>query len=226
MSKITERLHQISLRGVNAYVCVDDDGLTIVDAGMPRNEKRILQYISETMGASPEAVQRILVTHADIDHAGSLAKLQAATGAQVFASQSSAELISQGRGPSHGVWLIDTLGGLWKYPTLALDKITVVAAGDTLPVLDQVQVLETPGHTPDHLSFFSPSTGIALTGDLFNTWQGKLSIMPGRMAYDFDMEKRSAATLLALNPTVFACGHGAVMQGETLAASLQGELAT
>ena len=29
----------------NIYILVDDDGLTIIDAGLPRSEKKILAYV-------------------------------------------------------------------------------------------------------------------------------------------------------------------------------------
>jgi glyoxylase-like metal-dependent hydrolase (beta-lactamase superfamily II) len=59
----------------NSYLIVDPDGLTIIDAGLPRSEKKILSYIA-SLGKSARDVKRIIITHADIDHFGGLASLQ------------------------------------------------------------------------------------------------------------------------------------------------------
>ena len=68
----------------NFYLCVDDDGLTLIDAGMPKEQKLVFDLLGQ-LGHDPSEIVRILITHADIDHAGSLAVIQKATGAQVYA---------------------------------------------------------------------------------------------------------------------------------------------
>ncbi len=85
---------------VNIYLFVETDGLTLVDAGMPRSKKKIVDAIQE-LGHQPSDLVRILVTHSDIDHVGSLAAIQAATGATVITSAESASYIENGRSPDH-----------------------------------------------------------------------------------------------------------------------------
>jgi glyoxylase-like metal-dependent hydrolase (beta-lactamase superfamily II) len=50
----------------NIYILVDDDGLTIIDAGLPRSEKKILAYVAG-LGKSARDVKRIILTHSDLD---------------------------------------------------------------------------------------------------------------------------------------------------------------
>ncbi|MBI5715226.1 MAG: MBL fold metallo-hydrolase, partial [Chloroflexi bacterium] len=78
--QITPNLHCIPLSIVNAFLIVEDDGLTLVDTGLPKNEKKILKYIEE-IGRKPNDLKRILLTHADGDHVGSAKALRELTGA-------------------------------------------------------------------------------------------------------------------------------------------------
>src|SRR5688572_28753836 len=69
---------------VNSFLLADDDGsLTLVDAGLKGAHKKVLAALS-ALGKAPQDVRRILLTHAHNDHAGGLAKVRAATGADVL----------------------------------------------------------------------------------------------------------------------------------------------
>src|SRR3954466_13478211 len=57
------------LGAVNAFLVVDDDGLTLVDTMIPRSQDAILAAARE-LG---QPIARIALTHAPGDHAGSLA---------------------------------------------------------------------------------------------------------------------------------------------------------
>jgi len=80
----------------NPYIIVDADGLTVIDAGLPQDGKKILAYIA-SLGKSARDVKRIIITHADIDHFRGLAALQKASGARTYASRIEADAIARGR---------------------------------------------------------------------------------------------------------------------------------
>src|SRR3972149_4155604 len=84
--EIITGVHVIPSPIVNFYLIVDGDGLTLIDTGLPGNDQRILKTITG-IGRKPEDLKRIVITHADGDHVGSLAALQAVTGARVYASR-------------------------------------------------------------------------------------------------------------------------------------------
>ena len=94
--KIIENVYVVPGVTANLYIIVDDDGLTLVDAGLPRSEKKVLDYIAG-LGKSARDVKRIILTHSDLDHVGSLAALQKATGARTYASQIEADAIAAGK---------------------------------------------------------------------------------------------------------------------------------
>ena len=91
--EITPDVHLIPGGFVNTYLISDPDGLTLIDAGLARRWRKILKYIA-SLGHAPQDLRRILVTHADGDHAGGLAALQAASGARVYASPIEAEALA------------------------------------------------------------------------------------------------------------------------------------
>jgi glyoxylase-like metal-dependent hydrolase (beta-lactamase superfamily II) len=67
-------LHRVSRLGfVNYYLVEEEDGLTVVDTMIPRCEKRILAAAEEV----GRPIVRIVLTHAHMDHIGSLDGLAA-----------------------------------------------------------------------------------------------------------------------------------------------------
>ncbi len=83
--KIIDNVFTVPGVMANPYILVDADGLTIIDTGLPRSEKKILNYVAG-LGKSARDIKRIILTHSDLDHVGSLAALQKATGARIVCS--------------------------------------------------------------------------------------------------------------------------------------------
>ena len=76
---------------VNAYLVREDDGLTLVDAALPRSEKAILKA-AQRIGAP---IVRIALTHAHGDHIGSLDALAAQLpGVEVLITARDARLLA------------------------------------------------------------------------------------------------------------------------------------
>ena len=94
--KILENIYFVPGVVANPYILVDADGLTLIDTGLPRSSSKILAYVA-SLGKSAHDVKRILITHSDLDHVGSLAILHKLTGARTYASQVEATAISTGR---------------------------------------------------------------------------------------------------------------------------------
>src|SRR5512140_1200273 len=95
--KIAENVYVVPNVVANPYILVDADGLTVIDAGIPGSDKKILAYISRPLGKSARDVKRILLTHSDLDHVGGLAALHKATGARTYASQIESQAIAAGK---------------------------------------------------------------------------------------------------------------------------------
>jgi len=209
MKEIQPDVYWLDGKSVNLYLGVEADGLTLVDTGMPKSEGMVMQAIS-TLGFQPADLKRILITHADLDHAGSVAAIQAATGAVVWASAETAVYLQNGRSPDHLPRLIQFLSNaFFKYKPAPAASLQSFQAGDVLPVLGGLEVLATPGHTLDHHSLFRVTTGLLFAGDALNTRDGRLQSTPPRITADKNAARQSALRLLEKEPTLFACGHGA-----------------
>lgn len=191
----------------NLYLCVEDQGVTLIDAGMPRREKLVWAALAQ-LGRAPTELKHIIITHADLDHAGSTAVLQRDSGATVYASRETAALLPHGRSPRHLPAIAHFFASLMKYTAVPTAAIQTIQDGQTLPILGGLQVIATPGHTPDHLSLYHPTTGVLFAGDALNSRNNTLQMTPRAITADMQAARQSALRLLHLNPTLIACGHG------------------
>ena len=201
----------------NPYVIVDHDGVTVIDAGLPRSEKKILAYVV-SLGKRAQDVKRIIITHADFDHIGGLVALQAATGARTYASRIEAEAIAQGKssrqikasGLSLRRMLFALLSPFVKLKPFQVDEF--LAEGQTLPTLGGLRVLETPGHTPGHISLFAPAVRVLFCGDsMVSDEKGLHGSRPG-VTWDGSKARASERKQAALGAQIVCSGHGPVVK--------------
>lgn len=104
-------------------------------------------------------IEKILITHGHIDHAGGTARLARELGVPI-----------EGPHPEDRFWIDgmpdqSRMFGLPNGEAFTPDRW--LADGDTVTVGEQVlQVIHTPGHTPGHVVFFHPGAKLALVGDV------------------------------------------------------------
>lgn len=213
--EIIPNVHLIPDIIANPYLIVDSGELTLIDAGMPGSHKKILRYIAELRYA-PKDLKCILITHADFDHVGGLAALKAATGARVYAHAIEAAAIAAGHPsrklkPNNPIMKIiyGIMGSLFKASSVQVDEL--LANGQTLPISGGVRVLETPGHTPGHLSFFLPSAGILFVGDSIVSEEAGLRGSSGANNWDQSKSDESVRKQAALGARIVCSGHGPVV---------------
>lgn len=211
--QLDPRLHLVPGVVANVFVILDEDGVTLVDTGLPYNQGRILAYLQQ-LGQPPSAVRRILVTHADRDHMGSVAALKALTGARVFASPLEGAAMALGqetRRPRMGPAL---RLALWVLRRTLFVTVRPAAAdvaledGQELPVYGGLRVLATPGHTPGHVSFYAPGPGVLFAGDSLRVLGGRLRVSSGPNTAEPAAAEDSAERQLALQPRLVCAGHG------------------
>jgi glyoxylase-like metal-dependent hydrolase (beta-lactamase superfamily II) len=194
----------------NVYVVEDAaSGLTVVDAGMPGYDGRILGLVRD-LGYEPQDVKQILVTHADIDHVGGLKSLVTATGAAVYASPESAKYIRTRRNPPHMKMPIAVVATV--VSSLSRRAVPVsyrVSDGELFNLAGGIRVIATPGHTPDHTCYFWERERVLFAGDLLNHVRD-LALTPGRITWNITAARQSARKVLALDPAVICIGHGPV----------------
>jgi metallo-beta-lactamase class B len=132
----------VGTHGLGSILITSPQGHVLIDGALPESAPSILASI-RALGFRVEDVKLILNSHAHFDHAGGIAELQRATGAQVAASPWSARVMERGASdasdPQYGV--------LRGYPAVA--RVRTIADGDTLRVGPLALVAHfTGGHTP------------------------------------------------------------------------------
>jgi len=214
--KIIDNVYLVPEVTANSYILVDTDGLTIIDAGLPHSEKKILAYVT-SLGKSARDVKRIVLTHSDLDHVGGLAALQKATGARTYASKVEAEFIAMGKSSrpirSSGLSLQRIFFALmrpfFKATPFQVDEF--LADGQVLPVLGGLRVVDTSGHTPGHISLFAPAADILFCGD--SMVNDETGIHGSRSGFTWDEAKARDAEKKqsTLGAHIVCSGHGPVV---------------
>lgn len=204
-------IHLVDGVRCNVYIIIEPDGLTIVDAGMPGAEKRILAAL-QSLDRSPRDVRHILLTHQHVDHIGGLASLVAATGAETWAHPGDTPAI-EGRAPREAPR--GPLGMVFRtafFSRLRPAAIShTVGERATVPVLSGeggLQVIETPGHTMGHISFYLPARKLLLAGDAVRTQRGRILPPPAMVSYDMPLALQSVRKLAAMDIEACLPGHG------------------
>ena len=214
--KIIDNVYVVPDVIANPYIIVDADGLTLIDTGLPRNEKTILAYVA-SLGKSARDVKRIILTHSDFDHVGSLNALHKLTGARTYASKIEADAIAAGK-PSRipkipiGSFIRRLRFILMRLNAAPFQVDEILTDGQGLPVLGGLRVVETPGHTPGHISLFAPETGILFCGDSMVTYDNNIDDDPRPAAtWDQISAKASIVRQSVLGALIVCSGHGPVV---------------
>jgi glyoxylase-like metal-dependent hydrolase (beta-lactamase superfamily II) len=201
---------------VNCYLVREDDGFTLIDTTIGGSAAAILAT-TKRLGAP---IVRIALTHAHLDHVGSLDALHAALPeAAVLISARDARFLAGDRrlDPDE---MIGKRRGSWK--TCTTRPTHLLQPGERIQSLE---VVATPGHTPGHMAFFDTRDRELIAGDAFQTRGGiavagvirPLFPFPALGTWHKPTALASARALRALEPRLLAVGHG-VMLSDPLAA--------
>lgn len=210
-TKLAEGVWNIDLPGTNAYVVEDGDTTTLVDAGFPWQADRVADALQVAAGGA-EGIDRILVTHFDIDHVGGLSGIDGLD-APVYAGEPDAGYVAGTTKPSprSRKGLMQRLMN-WRY-TPPTGAVSTVADGDTV---GGFECYHTPGHTSGHIVYIHEERSIALLGDLVRSTNGGFKAVPWFMSDDGSAIRRSIHSLADRAPPfeIGAAGHGAPVVGD------------
>ncbi|ELZ23570.1 metallo-beta-lactamase superfamily protein [Halosimplex carlsbadense 2-9-1] len=205
VTRLSEDAWWIELGGVNAYLVDDEGALTLVDAGMPWHGGRLLDAVVEA-GFAPDDLDRVLITHYDLDHVGGLARLDGLD-VTMYAGRRDAPLVAGRERPPFSIpkGAFQRLVGPLVTPPET--EVVPLADGDAV---GSFTAYETPGHTPGHVAYVSEALGIAILGDLVRESDGHLDPSSWIISADTDDVRRSIRDLGEAAPAfdVAAPGHG------------------
>jgi glyoxylase-like metal-dependent hydrolase (beta-lactamase superfamily II) len=201
----------------------DDDTVVLVDAGFPGQLDQIREAI-ETAGVPSDRLDKVIITHQDIDHIGTLPDIvrESSHKVEVLSHEEERPYI-EGRKPlikmnperlSKMVALLPDeqrrqMEALFANPPKAnVDK--AVADGEVLPCCGGITVIFTPGHTPGHISLYLNQSKILVSGDALVAADGELRGPNPRAAYDLDTALKSLRKLTRYDIETVICYHGGV----------------
>jgi glyoxylase-like metal-dependent hydrolase (beta-lactamase superfamily II) len=212
MKAIHPNVFPIVTLASNCYLVRSQDGALLIDVGLNGSLKMIRSRMVAA-GIDINALRLILISHADGDHYGGLAALKAlATKAVICASQPEADAMAKGQMSrplkARGIqgFLFRLISPFFKSPPVKVDR--VINPGDSFAWLGGLVTLDSRGHTPGHLSFYSKSTGILFAGDSILVHGEKVVPAHGSNCWDEALGKEAFDRQLALKPTAILGGHG------------------
>jgi glyoxylase-like metal-dependent hydrolase (beta-lactamase superfamily II) len=185
-------------------------GPTLVDTGLPGQLDAITTVLAEA-GVRVADLKRIILTHQDIDHVGSLHDLVQASGARVLAYAVETPYIDGSEPPRFA--RPETLA---QRPELR----AVAERFQPTPVDEQLQdrarldlaggvrVIATPGHTPGHMCLYHERSRTLIAGDSLTSNDGQLMGPNEGATPDMPTASQSVRTLAQLDVQTIICYHG------------------
>ncbi|MDB5324865.1 MAG: Zn-dependent hydrolase, glyoxylase [Phycisphaerales bacterium] len=183
----------------NSYFTDTPSGLVAIDAGMKSHGGDMLAALAE-LGRTPSDVRAILVTHWHNDHAAGAAELAEVTRAPVYYHQTEALHLTRvkafaGVRGAISSWVPETgplvlvKGLLGNAPQRAVAATHFVAHGQV--ILEEFEVIETPGHTEGHVSYYHLPTGTLFAGDALAVIAQRIRFMARPVTEDLEKARRS-----------------------------------
>jgi hydroxyacylglutathione hydrolase len=204
MKQLAEDVHVLEgfpPYAINVYLLGD----VLVDAATRFAAKRILRRLRGRQ------ISLHALTHAHPDHQGSSHAICDRLGIPLWCGEGDAEAMERpgeimARMPGH--WLSSAIGPMWTGPPHPVSRR--LREGD---LVGSFRVIETPGHTVGHVSYWREADRVMIVGDVLaniNIFSGRVMLREPERIFTVDsaQNRRSARRLIELEPKLICFGHG------------------
>ncbi len=162
----------------------DEDNVILVDAGIPGYLLQLKNAMIEA-GVSFDRLNKIIVTHQDIDHIGGIKGiLSEKPDVEVLAHDEDKPYIqgekkivrlnSQFMERINALPDAERLKILDMFENSSVKVNRTVSDGEELPYCGGITVIHTPGHTPGHICLYHQMSKTLIAGDTLNIIDGQL----------------------------------------------------
>ena len=222
---VADGVHLISEANVNFYLVEDDDGVTVVDSGLPAMWGALLDAL-RGVGRSLDDVRAVVLTHAHFDHLGLARRLRIEHEVPIWVHPEDAFIARHPYRYRHErsrlVFALTHPAGL---PVLArmtlagalqvrgVENLSYFPGQGPLPVPGSPEVVFSPGHTSGHCALFLPGRGVLFSGDALVTldpYTGRTGprIVAGSATADSGQNLESLSALERTGAGLVLPGHG------------------
>lgn len=188
-------------------------GPTLVDTGVSGQSSAIAALLAE-QGVELRDLRRIILTHQDHAHIGSLAELARLSGAEMLAGADEADAIDGTVPPRFAP--PETLAQRPDMREIAAQYRSTpvdvrLADGQRLDLAGGVRIIFTPGHTPGHVALFLERSRTLIAGDALRADNGQFlgpnpAFTPDPVGATESLRKPST-----LDVATIVCYHGRVV---------------
>lgn len=211
MNEVAKNVFHIPLmprNSINCYLIED----VLIDAGIKKSYTKIINAVKN------KTVNIHALTHAHADHQGSSKSVCETLKIPLWCSSLEKPQAESGNAtkeyPYQNNFVTKFQRKYWAGDGCAVAK--VIKEGDEV---GGFKVIETPGHSSGHISFFRERDGVLIIGDvlvnmnLLTTFAG-LHQPPGLFTLDKEENIKSILKLAALQPAILCFGHGPVLRNK------------
>lgn len=211
---------------IHPVILQDKEEMILVDCGYS-NFLSLLEQSGLEKGIDFSKLTKVIITHHDYDHMGSLAAIKHKyPNVQVIASKKDEPYIS-GRLKSLRLEQAEKtqltlpqeeqeMGRIFQSILKAVENVNVditVEDGDYFPWCGGVEIVETPGHMPGHISIYLKKYKTLISGDALAIEDGRVQIAAPKFTLDMNEAKKSIIKLLSYDIEKIICYHGGEYKG-------------
>jgi glyoxylase-like metal-dependent hydrolase (beta-lactamase superfamily II) len=201
----------------------DKNEMILIDAGRPNFLSKIEDAIL-SQGMDINNLTKVIITHHDHDHIGSLAELKRKyPKVQIISSREEEPYISGKYKPLRvelSEQKIDTLSDKERFEVLkendylnSIETVNVdilVDDKDVFKYCGGIEIISTPGHMPGHIALYLKESKTLVVGDAIKAKKGKLIGPNPKYTLDMDLAKESMKKFLDYDIENVVCYHGGV----------------
>lgn len=207
-------------------ILMDDNEMILVDCGYP-NFLPKLEQACEDKGIDFSKLTKVIITHHDHDHMGSAADIKRKyPNIKIIACEKDTPYVD---GALKSLRLLQAekaqpflpeeqqeAGKIFQNILKEVENVKVnivVKNGDYFPWCGGIEIVETPGHMPGHISVYMKKYKVLISGDALAIENGTLGIAAPQYTLNMEEAKKSILKLLNYDIEKVICYHGGEFDG-------------